>query len=385
MTDSALRDLFHDAAPSLEGPDPAAIDRAWRDGTRRRVGARVAVVGSVAATVAVVTGVALVGGSDGRVAPDPSVDAPTSTPTPPVTGPPVAEQVGKYAGADVWWAPSVTDESSLPPLSVAQLPPVVDLDAAQEEAVGEPVVGLFSGRGERAFALTASQRVIEIDTSRLETLTDEAGNRRNPLSSYSLSADRQSAFFIQKSSLEVLDFVTGEWTTIDTPDWLAEEARWMMPDQIWLPSRLGDDSGGTIHPVGPGVTTTATIDWVRGWSGPDDQPWGPVVFGRGGTAQAAFAGLDLVSPTRFAAPEVIFVDQRGERSVLAFDRGPGEEGTRVKGCCIPRAWIDEDTVLFSSVSTEGQRILAWDVGTPTVHLVSDIRGPASLTALADLS
>ena len=247
------------------------------------------------------------------------------------------------------------------------------------------MAALFAGRDERAFALTASHRIVEIDTSRLDRLTDESGNGRNPLSSYSLSSDRLKAFFIQKSSLEVLDFVTGEWTSIDTPDWLAEEARWVMPAEIWVPTELGEDSNGTIHPVGPGETRTATVDWIRGRTGPDDEPWGSPVAGRAGTAQAAFASLSLVSPTRFVGPEIIFVDQRGERSVLAFDRGPAEEGARAKGCCVPRSWIDDDTLVFSSFSSEGQRLLAWDVGTQHVYLVSDIVGPASITALADLS
>ncbi|UUZ57763.1 hypothetical protein [Nocardioides sp. B-3] len=296
MTDTQLRDLFHSVAPSLDGSDPAAVDRAWRDGTRRRVGVRTAVIGSIAACAAAVTGVALVGGPDGRVAPDPSVDSPTSPPTPPVTGPPVAERVGKYAGADVWWAPSATDESSLPPLSVAQLPPVIDLDAAKVESVGEPVVALFSGRGEQAFVLTASQRVVELDISGLDRVADESGNVRSPLSSYSLSSDGLRAFFTRESSLEVLDLLTGEWTTIDTPDWLAEGARWVMPDEIWVPESLGEDSNGTVHQLSGGDTSFAAVDWVRGWTGPDDEPWGPVVFGRGGTARAAFAGLGLGEP-----------------------------------------------------------------------------------------
>lgn len=383
MTDTDLRDLFHDAAPSLDGPDPAAIDRAWRDGSRRRVGARAAVVGSIAATAAAVTGLVVLDGPGGRETPAPSVDSPTSTPTSTVTGPPVAERAGDYEGADVWRAPSVMEEGALPPLPEAGLPPVIDLDAAEVGAVGEPVVALFSGRGERAFALTASQRVVEIDTSGLDRLTDEAGNGRNPLSSYSLSADRLSAFFIQKSSLEVLDFVTGQWTSIETPDWLAEGARWVMADKIWVPNELGEDSNGTLHPVGAGETSSATVDWVHGWTGPRDEPFGPVAAGRSGTAQAAFTQIFVSGG--MSNPQAIMVDRAGERDVLTLDYGFGEGGTRGKGCCVALGWLDRDTVLFSSSSTEGQRILAWDVDTPSVHLVSDIRGPASITALADLS
>lgn len=384
MTDTDLRDLFRAAAPDVDRHDPAAIDRAWRDGSRRRVGARAAVVGTIAATAAAVTGVSMLDGPAGRVAPAPSVDSPTSTPTSTETGPPVAERAGEYEGASVWRAPSVMDEASLPPLPVVQLPPVIDLDAPQVGAVGEPVVALFSGAGERAIALTASQRVVEIDTSRLEPLTDEPGNGRNPLSSYSLSSDRVSAFFIQKSSLEVLDFVTGEWTSIGTPDWLAEEARWVMTDKIWVPTKLGEDSDGTVHPVAARGTTSASVDWIHGWTGPGDEPFGPVAAGPFGTAQAAFT--QMVVPGGMSYPQAIMVDQAGARNVLTLDSGGSSEGgTRGKGCCVALGWLDRDTVLFSSSGSEGQRILAWDVGTPSVYRVSDILGPASIIALADLS
>lgn len=385
MTDPDLRDLFHAAAPSLEGPDPAAIDRAWRDGSRRRVGTRAAVVASIAATAAAVTGVAVLDpGSPQSTPSGPSTSSPTSTPSSTETGPPVAEPSGKYAGAPVWLAPSVMEEVSLPPVPAAPLSPVIDLDEAQGGDVGEPVLALFSGRGERAFALTASQRVVEIDTSRLKPVADEAGNGRNPLSFYSLSAEGTSAFFIQKSSLEVLDFETGEWTSIDTPDWLAEGARWLTPDGILVPDALGNASNGTIHQLAGG-TTTAVVDFVHAWTGPNDEAWGPVAAGRSGTAQAAF----LAGPVYGASitnPQAVMVSRAGERSVLALDYGhTGEGGTRVKGCCIALGWLDEDTVLFSSTGTAGQRILGWDVGTPNVYLVSEIRGPGSITALGDLS
>lgn len=382
MTDTDLRDLFHAAAPDLDRHDPASIDRAWRDGTRRRVGARAAVVGSIAATAAAVTGVAVLDGHAGRVTPAPSVDSPTSKPTSSGTGLPVAERAGSYAGADVWRAPSVMDEGDLPPLPDNPLPPVIDLDAAPVGSVGEPVVAMFSGRDEQAFALTASQRVVEIDTSGLEPITDEAGNGRNPLSSYSLSADRLSAFFIQQSSVEVLDFLTGEWTSIDTPDWLAEGARWLSGG-IFVPNDLGDDSAGTVHQI-TGGTTTIDVDWAQGWTGPNDEPFGPVAAGRFGTARAAFT--QLFEPGGMSNPQALMVEQAGARFALTLDYGgPDEGGTRGKGCCVALGWLDRDTVLFSSGGSEGQRILAWDVGTPSVHLVSDILGPASITAFADLS
>lgn len=381
MTDTDLRDLFHAAALDLDRPHPEAVDRAWRDGSRRRAGGRAAVLGSIAATAAVVAGVAVLDpGSAGRVAPAPAIDSPTSTPS--SNGPaPVAEPAGDYAGAPVWWAPSAAEEAALPVLPSAVLPPVIDLDAAEVGTIGEPVVALFSGRSERAFALTASQRVVELDISELATVADESGNVRSPLSFYSLSSDQRHAFFIQESSLEVLDFLTGEWTSIDTPDWLAEGARWVMPDEIWVPESLGDDSSGTVHQL-EGGTTLADVDWVHGWSGPRGGPWGPVAAARAGTAQAAFL-MGPVPGGSVSNPQAIMVERGGERFVLALDYGGGEGGTRGKGCCLALGWLDRFTVLFSSSSTEGQRILAWDVGTEDVYLVSEILGRGGIAALAD--
>lgn len=380
MTDADLQDLFHSAAPDPDRPDPDVIDRAWHDGSRRRVGARAAVLGSIAATAAIVAGFAMLDpGATGRVAPSPAIDSRTSTPT---TAPaPRAERAGDYAGAPVWWAPSVMEEAELPELRGAVLPRVIDLDAAEAGAIGEPVVALFSGRGDRAFALTASGRVVEIDTSRLDPVTDEGGNGRNPLSSYSLSGDRLRVFFVQNSSIEVLDALTGEWTTVDTPDWRAEGARWVMTDEIWVPEMLGDDSTGTVHRVSGG-TTLADVDWVRGWSAPGDGLWGPVAAGRAGTAQMAFVAGPIPGGS-VSNPQALMVDRAGERSVLALDYGGSGEGTRGKGCCVALGWLDRDTVLFSSSGTEGQRILAWDVASKDVYLVSEILGPAGIVALAD--
>lgn len=377
MTDSDLRHLFHVAAGDLDGPDPAAVDRAWRAGTRRRVGVRSAVIASVAATAVTVVGVALLDQPAGRVAPAPPVSSPTATAT--AQGP-VAVRGGDYEGAEVWRAPSVRDEASLPALSVAQLPSTIDLESARVDVVGEPVAALFAGRGERAFALTASRRVVEIDTSSLAQVTDEAGNGRNPLSYYSLSTDGLRAFFIQNSSLAILDLVSGDWTSIDTPDWLAEGARWAMSDRIWVPDSLGEDSAGTLYRL-DGSTSRADVDWVRGWTGPGDEPWGPVAAGRSGTAQGAFTRITV--PGGMSYPQGVMVERADERSVLTLDYGgPGDGATRAKGCCIALGWLDRDTVLFSSISSEAQRVLAWRVGTPSVLLVSEIVGPASITALA---
>ena len=123
---------------------------------------------------------------------------------------------------------------------------------------------------------------------------------------------------------------------------------------------------------------------MRGWTGPGDEPWGPVAASRDGTAQVAFT--QMVLPNRTSYPQALMVERHQERFVLGLDHlGSGGSGTRYKGCCLALGWLDADTVLFSSSSTEGERILAWQVGTATVLRVSEILGRGGVAQLADLS
>lgn len=383
MTDAGLRDLFQTAAPEPGRQDPAAVDRAWRDGTRRRTASRAAVVGSVAATAAVVVGLAVLNGPVAEVAPAPAPGGPTpKTSSSTEESVPVAERSGEYDGAPLWWSPTVVEESSLPPMSVASLPPVIDLGDASRGPVDEPVSALFWGWEGQVFVLTASQRVVELDTSRLEPVTDEGGNSGSPVSSYSLSADGRRAFFVQVSSVEVLDLVSGEWTSIDTPDWRAEGARWFM-DGIWVPDQLGENVGGTVYPLTGGGGTPADVDWVEDVARPGEGTWGPVVTDGASTAQAVFL-RGGVSGGRVSNPQAIVVERGADRLVLALDYGGTDEGIRPKGCCVALGWLDRGTVLFVSTGSKGQRVLAWDAGTEDVYLVSEIVGRGSLFAVAGL-
>jgi hypothetical protein len=50
----------------------------------------------------------------------------------------------------------------------------------------------------------------------------------------------------------------------------------------------------------------------------------------------------------------------------------------MKGCCDVLGFLDDDTVMFASKSTEGYRLLAWRVGTEHVYLVSRLAGPGAM-------
>lgn len=292
---------------------------------------------------------------------------------------PEATPAGTYDGAPVWWAPTPPEEADLPVLPDSPLPAKIDLATATAGEIGEPVLGLFGGRREEAFVLTVTGRVVRVDTARLEQVADEHGNVRSPVSTYGLSPDRRRAFFVQESSLEVRDFLTGEWATIDTPDWLSEGARWVTDDEIWVPTELGETSGGTIYGL-DGDTSSADVDWVTAWSAPGDQPWGTVVSAPDATAQAVF----VRGPIRGGAvtnPLAIMASVGEERSVLALDYGFDQGWTRSKGCCTALDWIDDETLLFVSGSDQGQRLLAWDAGTSRVFRVSEVLGRGWVAAI----
>lgn len=291
---------------------------------------------------------------------------------------PEAARAGSYAGASVWWAPSPADEPALPPLPDSPLPAEIDLGAVPVGEVGEPVVGLFGGRRDEAFVLTVTGRVVRVGTARLGRVADEDGNVRSPVSSYGLSPDGRRAFFVQESSLEVLDFLTGEWRTIDTPDWLAEGARWVTGDEIWVPLRLGEPSGGTVHGL-DGEETSADVDWVQAWSAPGDEAFGPVASAPDATAQAFFL-RGPVDGGSVANPQAIIAARGDQRSVLALDYDSAG-GARPKGCCLALGWVDDDTVLFASASDHGQRLLAWDVGSPRLYRVSEVLGSGWVAAV----
>lgn len=109
-----------------------------------------------------------------------------------------------------------------------------------------------------------------------------------------------------------------------------------------------------------------------------------MVVSGGAAAQAVFLPGG-VSGGSVSNPQAIVVERPGERLVLALDHGGQDDGIRPKRCCLALGWLDQRTVLYSSTGPEGQRVLAWVVGTEDVYLVSEVAARGSTIAFADPS
>lgn len=288
----------------------------------------------------------------------------TSAPEPETDGP------DAVAGdMQVWWGPTAADEAGLPSYDGAPLPRTIDLDPAAPAPAQDRVRAVLAPGGPRAVVLSESGTTGFLDIARLEPVSDEAGNRGDPLAAGpGLDPAGNVVAFAQNSSLEVYSFVTRTWTTVDTDDWAAEGARWFRPGVLILPS--GDTYGvdGTPH----GRREVDGKDPAR----EGDAPYGPVSVVEGAVAQT----LRLAGPVAggdLANPEAVVVQRGAERFALALP----SDG-RAKGCCPVVGLLDDRTALFRS----GDAVLAWTVGTHDVSVVSEVVGASGWAAsFSDLS
>lgn len=364
MTDTDLRDLFHAAGGDLDGPDPVAIDRAWRDGSRRRAGARAAVVGSIAATAAAVTGVAVLGGPPAERSEGPATQSPTpapASPSPTESGPSTT-----YAGAPVWVASGSLGGADLPLLEGTGLPVEIDVSAdlppvdGIDRAVGVLGVSELHDGAELSRVVVVGSdgavRSLAID-GRLERVTDDGGNTMSPLSPEGLSPDGARVFFRQESKLVVYEFGTGTWSEIPTPRWTAETAQWtdggiFVPREPW-------GSDGTVYGLDGARLAqrhVGTDDWDGG------EAYGPErAAANGDIARSYFLTNDA-----FAGTNSVVVSVEGRPRLLVHDAD--ELGGKM--CCPVAGWLAPAVVAFQS----GQDLLAWKVPGGGVHRVSEVVG-----------
>lgn len=382
MSQSELRELLHDRVADETTVDLSA--RAWRTGRAIRRRRSMAVVGGVGAGAVAVSGIvawvdstptAPASGGPTFAASSSTTDLPTTAPTPDVLHQDPSPRHGpRYQGADTWWLGGLADESRLPVLDGTGLPREIDLSPDLEPVETGPVVALLGvvpdGPLARVTAVGTDGQSRSLDVARLRPVADEQGNTIAPLVSESLSPDGERVFFVQERSLEVYTFATGEWTSIETPAYRAEAARWFGDTELWVPDEQGGTSG-TSHDLDTGRTSPVLIKSGathldhRGGEG-----FGPVVGTDDAVAQAVFLSENATSPdgTTYGGLDAVSVTVRGRTLLLVLD-GPGE---RWKGCC-PAVGMIDDTVLFESRS-EQARVLAWDAGTERVRQVTRIVG-----------
>ena len=380
MTDQDLRDLLHDRVADLTTADlaPDLAPAVWRVAARRRSRRRTAVVAGAATAVVVVAAVVTLvetGRDDGRGgAPASSGPAPTAEPAG-GTAVPTATRREDYRGAAVWEAPPAERELELPRWHEPSLPDGLDPSRSEAGPPGAPARGLVVD-GTRVFALGDDGGLSELDVTRLRPVSDAGGNRFGPVTADSLSPDGTTAFFVQDRSLEVLDLVTGRWRSIDTPDGPAEGARWITDEEIWVPDGAASRGAGTAYGL-DGSVAQSFVHWVGVGFGRDGDAWGAPASTADRIAQDVFLA-GPVDGTGVSNPEAVVV-RTGDR-VDVLTMWPAGTATRQKGCCEVLGFLDDDTVLFASRSTEGYRLLAWRVATPEVSLVSRIAGRGALVA-----
>ena len=223
--------------------------------------------------------------------------------------------------------------------------------------------------------LSPDGRLLSVDTTPVQTMTDPEGNQRIRVGPSLLSRSGEYLLFPQDHSLLIYTLRTGQWRTVqtgDTPTWYAT---WIGNTRISLA-----DPAHPLRPV-PEYSIDGTDEGSGNVTGmgligvplASSQIYGRMRSGRNGNAQAFSAGAPIPEP-RGAATQPGGSDwiaaASGTRRILLI---PSEAG-RQKQCCQVDGWIAPNTVMYDSSSSTGTRLLAWDVGTGRFWQVSRLTG-----------
>ncbi|MDZ5621903.1 hypothetical protein [Nocardioides bizhenqiangii] len=309
---------------------------------------------------------------------------------PPATEPvdlPTAERGPAYGGASIWWAPPAGEETSLPWLGDSPLPQTIDLsEGLPPVPTGRRAVGVFQIRS-RGVVLTHDGTTYSFAIDHLDPVADEEGNAIGSLGD--VSPDGRHVFFVQRSSLEVYDFLQGTWSTIETPDWLAEGAAWFDDRRIWVPEALGATDGTAYSVDGDSEAAPYPRDGDI-WGAPGAQAVLPAIDNGDASPYAEMVAQDYVVSEPMTGPDgtstggahVLLVGQPDSdwAAGLAY---PFVDGDRGLGSVAVLDWVTPTQVLYWSASAStGRRILAWDPGTRWLARVSELTGLTDRDPLA---
>lgn len=388
MTDQRLHDLLHDTVSDVTAPDLA--DVAWRSGVRarRRRTASLAAC-ATAAVVAIAGAVALVDRGPSAHGPTsgPSSQAPSTSPTPqghtvkPYV--PDAAPDAHYAGVPVWWSPTLAQEERLPAYPGKLLPATLVLDAPVVPLVDHPIrraVAAFASSSEGiplryVRVLAPDGRLLAVDTTPVQPMTDPEGNQRIRVGPSLLSRSGEYLMFPQDHSVLVYTLRTGRWRTIHTGNAPTWNATWIANTVISLadPARpLAQAPEYSIDGSYQG-SSNVTASGLLGVPLGSSQLYGRMRSGRNGSAQAFTAGAPIPEPhggTTEPGGSDWISDASVQRGILLIPSEPG----RQKQCCQVDGWVGPHTVMYDSSSSTGTRLVAWDVGTGRFWQVSRITG-----------
>lgn len=404
MSDQRLRELFNDLADTVPAPQlaEATVQGAHRVRRQRCAALVAAVTAGVAVTVIAVS----VG----------SAPQPISR----VATPPAASASPTQFGPMIVDVAPVGAEGKLQRLDTA-LPSQIALDPRRAAKLSAaPIDGavalLQSAEDQTSVYVLGSDRLLRVlDTVRLKAPEDAFGNAQGVLDSTSLAPDGKRAAFAQRDEVVIVDLTTGKVERLPVRGF-NENVLWQ-PDALGLIVEQADatylvdvrgakrqtyasfDSVASNGETADDIVRLGTADgpgsalsrWTLGgelvtrirlpapWLAVED--WYGTGWRNGGlVARSLFAPMAL-EPSG-AGEAILAVDVTSAKIVraLLFPRDPGNGGGRWLQCCHVRGWLGPDIVVVQSMN----RLLAWNVRTGALHLVTQLAPGTGTLSLADL-
>jgi hypothetical protein len=378
MTEPDVRDLLAELADSVEAPDLAST--AWDRSVRRRRRRTTAGIGAVAAATAIAFGAVHLRADD--------VSTGVTTHPSPTTSQP-SEPAGRTLdGFTVAVAPRWADEATLP-IAGSPLPSsTIDLSAPNPSVVDEPLLSAVAAFAIRKVLGSTTRfdgimldgpngELRHLDAARLQPIDIGDGNVASPFTAGSLSPDGTRLAFPQPTGVTMFTIPTGEWTSFPI-----SVTRTDLVDLRWTSDGMIRLARTTLDPD-TGRTTSDRVGSPLYQSGLKVQSWTGVEHTLGDLHARAAGYLDERSPAPGidTFPPAIVAVGNGVRALLVIP----DQQPRWKNCCTVAGWLDSSTVAYDATSSQNPlrpdqttRVLAWNVATGDVRLVTTVTGSADM-------
>jgi hypothetical protein len=305
---------------------------------------------------------------------------------------PEIEADGEFEGVPIWWSPDAAGEAELPWLDQSVLPRDIDVEAGLQIAPEvEPgnvpfdrAVAAFpypnTVEPDWMFIVGSDGPIAKLDVGRLDVYPAPNDPGEDIATRATLAPDGRHLVFPQAGGFMVFDIGSSTWSAIEVPDTDTSWFGWRNASTIVV---TGDDpyAGPAYDLSGDLVSERSELSQpVFLFATQAAQRDLPVTGPHGNTAQLWYDDGSLEIPqdgARYAsAPLFIAVTGSGGDHVLGLVERRGAErntylGPRVVG------WLDEQTVVYESISDHGHFVVAWRVGTHDFWKVADLEGAAT--------